>query len=38
MCDFVCENNGICMLLEVCICFDGFFGKRCERGKDGVSN
>lgn len=23
---------------EVCICPDGFSGKRCERGKDGASN
>lgn len=38
MCDPACENNGTCMSPEVCICPDGFSGKRCERGKDGASN
>lgn len=33
MCDPGCENNGTCMSPEVCICPDGFSGKRCERGK-----
>ncbi|VDI75126.1 Hypothetical predicted protein, partial [Mytilus galloprovincialis] len=31
LCDPSCENNGTCMSPEVCICPDGFSGKRCER-------
>ena len=32
MCNPKCEHNGTCISPDICLCLDGFSGKRCEKG------
>ena len=36
MCNPSCENKGTCISPNMCLCLDGFYGKRCEKGKQRV--
>ena len=36
MCTPSCENKGTCISPNMCLCLDGFYGKRCEKGNEAI--